>query len=153
VESLAVLRFFLQEFFKEIKTKIKKTRMKLIQTDFQEQAMVLLPRTKYLIMEAIEGMLHARYGNVELRNEAMAMQEFLKNPQNIDTPTLFQKSRFLSKCLDCAGSGQQKFLPEDLNEDVKFSSCPRCQGSGQLYTEIIRKGYVPTEFHRRKFVK
>lgn len=127
--------------------------MKLIQTDIQEQALVILPRTKYLIQEALESMLYSRYGSLELRNEAMAILEFLKNPDNQDTPALFQKSRCLSKCLDCAGSGQQKFLPEDRNEDVQFSACPRCQGSGQLYTEIIRKGYVLTEFHRRKFVK
>ena len=127
--------------------------MKLIQTDFKEQALVLLPRTKYLILEAIESMLHSRYGSVDMRNEAMALQEFLKNTDNQDTPTLFQKSRSLSKCQDCAGSGQQKFIPDDLNEDVQFSSCLRCQGSGQLYTEIIRKGYIPTEVHRRKFAK
>jgi len=127
--------------------------MKLIQTDFKEQALVLLPRTKYLILEAIESMLHSRYGSVDLRNEAMALQEFLKNTDNQDTPTLFQKSRSLSKCQDCAGSGQQKFIPDDLNEDVQFSPCLRCQGSGQLYTEIIHKGYIPTEVHRRKFAK
>jgi len=127
--------------------------MKLTQTDFHQQSLVLLPRTKYLIIEAVESMLHARYGSVELRNEAMALQEFLKNPENQDTPTLFQKSCSLSKCPDCAGSGQQKIYPEDRNEDVQFLSCPRCQGSGQLYIEITRKGYVPTEVHRRKFAK
>lgn len=127
--------------------------MKLIQTDFKEQALVMLPRTKYLIVEAIESMLQSRYGSVDMRNEAMALQEFLKNTDNQDTPTLFQKSRSLSKCQDCVGSGQQKIYPEDRNEDVQFSPCPRCQGSGQLYTEIIRKGYIPTEVHRRKFAK
>ncbi|MEI8115177.1 MAG: hypothetical protein WCI54_16220 [Bacteroidia bacterium] len=127
--------------------------MKLIQTDFQEMSLVLLPRTKYLIIEAIESMLQSRYGSFELRNEAMALQQFLKAPENVDIPTLFQKSRSLSKCLDCAGSGQQKHLPEDRNDDVQFLICPRCQGSGQLYMEIIRKGYVPTETHRRKFAK
>jgi len=127
--------------------------MKIIQTDFKENALVILPRTKYLIMEAIESMLQSRYGSVELRNEAMALQQFLNTPENVDSPALFQKSRFLSKCPDCAGSGQQKHLPEDRNDDILFSSCPRCLGSGQLYTEIIRKGYVPTELHRRKFAK
>jgi|APCry1669188910_1035180.scaffolds.fasta_scaffold22476_2 hypothetical protein len=127
--------------------------MKLIQTDFQEQSLVLLPRTKYLIMEAIESMLQSRYGSFELRNEAMVLQQFLKAPDNVDNPTLFQKSRSLTKCQDCAGSGQQKILPEDRNDDVHFLICSRCQGSGQLYTEIIRKGYVPTEVHRRKFAK
>ena len=127
--------------------------MQLIQTDFQQQSLVMLPRTKYLILEAIESMLHSRYGSVELRNEAMALQQFLKTPENVDTPALFQKSRSLCKCLDCAGSGKQKFLPEDRNEDVQFLTCPTCEGSGQLYIEIIRKGYVPTEVHRRKFAK
>ncbi len=127
--------------------------MKLIQTDFQEQSLVLLPRTKYLILEAIESMLQSRHGSVELRNEAMALERFLKNSENQDTPTLFQKSHSLSKCQDCAGSGQQKILSEDRNDDVLFLTCSRCQGSGQLYMETIRKGYVPTEVHRRKFVK
>lgn len=127
--------------------------MKLIQTDFQEVSLVLLPRTKYLIIEAIESMLQSRYGSFELRNEAMALQQFLKAPENVDNPTLFQKSRSLCKCLDCAGSGQQKHLPEDRNDDVQFLTCHRCQGSGQLYLENIRKGYVPTEAHRRKFAK
>ena len=127
--------------------------MQLIQTDFQQQSLVLLPRTKYLIMEAIESMLHSRYGSIELRNEAMALLKFLKTPENHDTPALFQKSRSLSKCQDCAGSGQEKILPDNRNDDVLFITCPRCEGSGQLYTEIIRKGYVPTEVHRRKFVK
>ena len=135
------------------KNKSKRIRMKLIQTDFQQQSLVLLPRTKYLIMEAMESMLQSRYGSVELRNEAMELLAFLKKPENQDTPTLFQKSSCLSKCQDCAGSGEQKMLPEDRNEDVQFLACPRCQGSGQLYTEIIRKGYVPTEARRHKFVK
>ena len=127
--------------------------MKLIQNDFNEQALVMLPRTKYLILEAIENMLHSRYGSVEMRNEAMAMQEFLKNTDNQDVPAMFQKSRSLSKCQDCAGSGQQKIIPDDLKEDVQFSPCLICQGSGQLYIEVIRKGYVPTEVHRRKFAR
>ena len=127
--------------------------MKLIQTDFQEVSLVLLPRTKYLIIEAIESMLQSRYGSFELRNEAMALQQFLKAPENVDNPTLFQKSRSLSKCTNCAGSGQQKHLPEDRNDDAQFLTCPRCQVSGQLYLETIRKGYVPTEVHRRKFAK
>ncbi|HAQ20861.1 MAG TPA: hypothetical protein DCR40_16760 [Prolixibacteraceae bacterium] len=127
--------------------------MRLIQTDFQQQSLVLMPRTKYLILEAIESMLHARYGSVELRDEAITLSEFLGNSENQDNPTLFQKSCSLSKCPDCAGSGQQKNYPMDRNDDVQFLTCPTCQGSGQLYTEIIRKGYVPTEFHRRKFAK
>lgn len=127
--------------------------MKLIQTDIQQQALVILPRTKYLIVEALESMLHSRFGSLELRNEAMALQKFLKDTENQDTPTLFQKSRSLCKCQDCDGSGQQKFFPENRNEDVQFLSCPTCQGTGQLYTEIIRKGYPTTEIHRRNFAK
>jgi hypothetical protein len=127
--------------------------MKLIQTDFQEQALVMLPRTKNLIIEIIESMLDSKCGNVELRNEANALWEFLAISEIQDSPTLFQKTCTLNKCLDCAGSGQQKIMPEDRNDDVQFLTCSRCQGSGQLYTEIIRKGYVPTEVHRRKFAK
>ena len=127
--------------------------MKLIQTDFQEHSLVMLPRTKNLIIEIIESMLNSKCGSVELREEANELWEFLAIYEIKDSPTLFQKSCSLSKCKDCSGSGQQKFFPADRNEDVQFSSCPRCQGSGQLYTEIIRKGYVPTEVHRRKFAK
>jgi hypothetical protein len=130
-----------------------KISMKLIQTDFQQQALVLLPRTKYLVMEAIEGMLHNQYGCVELRYEATELLKFLKDTQNQDSPTLFQLSRSLNKCQDCAGSGQQKIMPEDRNDDIQFLTCPRCKGSGQLYTELIRRGYAPTEAHRRKFAK
>ena len=127
--------------------------MKLIQTDFKQQALVMLPRTKYLIKEAIESMFQSRYGSVELRYEAKELLEFLEKSENQDSPTLFQKACSLSKCQDCAGSGQQKIYPQDRNDDVQFITCPRCQGSGQLYLENIRKGYVPTEVHRRKFAK
>ncbi len=127
--------------------------MKLIQTDFKEHSLVMLPRTKNLIIEVIESMLDAKCGSFELRNEAMVLLEFLCEFEVQDSPTLFQKTSTLSKCPDCAGSGQQKTYPKDRNDDILFLSCPRCQGSGQLYLETIRKGYVPTEVHRRKFAK
>jgi len=127
--------------------------MKLIQTDFKEHSLVMVPRTKNLIIKIIESMLDSKCGSVELRDEANALWEFLAISEIQDSPTLFQKTCTLNKCLDCAGSGQQKTYPKDRNDDILFLSCPRCQGSGQLYMETIRKGYVPTEAHRRKFAK
>lgn len=127
--------------------------MKLIQTDFQQQSLVMLPRTKYLILEAIECMLQSRYGSPELSSEAMALHDFLRVLDFEDKPTVFRKYRFLSKCQDCAGSGQRKFYPADRDMDIEFLACHTCQGSGQLYTEIIRKGYPPTDELRQKFAK
>lgn len=127
--------------------------MKLTKTDFNEQSLVVLPRTKYLIREAIEGMLSSRHGSVQLRDEAMALKQFLESPETEDCPTLFRKSRSLCKCLDCAGSGQEKHIPEDLDKDVYYTPCTTCQGEGQLYLEVTQKGYIPTEVHRRKFAK
>ena len=117
--------------------------MKLIQTDFKEYALVMLPRTKHLIMEVIESILQSQTGSVELRYKAKELLVFLGEFENQDSPTLFQKSCSLSKCLDCAGSGKQKHLPEDRNDDILFLKCQTCRGEGQLYMEIIRKGYVP----------
>ena len=102
--------------------------MKLTKTDFNEQSLVVLPRTKYLIREAIESMLISRYGSVELRDEALVLKRFLETPDTEDCPTLFQKTRTLCKCLDCSGSGTEKHIPEDHNEDVFYTSCPTCQG-------------------------
>ncbi len=127
--------------------------MKLTKTDFNEQSLVVLPRTKYLIREAIGGMLSSRHGSVELREEALTLMRFLETPDTEDCPTLFRKSRSLCKCLDCAGSGQEKHIPKDHNEDVFYTPCNTCQGEGQLYLEVTHKGYVPTEAHRKKFAK
>ncbi len=127
--------------------------MKLIKTDFNEQSLVVLLRTKYLIREAIGGMLSARHGSVEMRDEALALLRFLETPDTEDCPTLFQKSRSLCKCMVCSGSGQEKHIPEDLDQDVFYTPCLTCLGEGQLYLEVTRKGYVPTEVTRRKFAK
>ena len=83
--------------------------MKLTKTDFNEQSLVVLPRTKYLIREAIESMLISRYGSVELRDEALVLKRFLETPDLEDCPTLFQKTRTLCKCLDCSENHRRKF--------------------------------------------
>ena len=127
--------------------------MKLIQTDFKQQSLVMLPRTKNLINEIIESMLESKHGSPELRAEATTLQEFLSVSDFEDKPTVFRKYRFLSKCQDCAGSGQRKFYPADRNMDIEFRDCQTCQGSGQLYTEIIRKGYPLSDAYRQNFAK
>lgn len=128
--------------------------IKLTKTDHHEQALVVDQHTIFLIREAFGAMLDHQVGSVEMRDEALQIKRFLESPLNIDNPPLFQKSHgILMNCPDCAGSRLEKHMPEDRNEEPEFNDCETCKGTGQLYLEVIRKGYVPTDYHRRKLAK
>jgi hypothetical protein len=128
--------------------------MKLTKTDHNEQALVINQRTKYLIREAFGAMLDNQVGSVEMRDEALQMKRMLEDPTREDKPAIFQKSfGQMITCPDCAGARSHKLFPEDRDAEIELSICSTCKGEGQLFQEIIRKAYVPTEYHRRKLAK
>ena len=78
----------------------------------------------------------------------------LEDPEREDRPALFQKTQGkMMNCPDCLGTGNQRNMPEDRNAEVEFEPCGTSEGAGQLYYEVIRKGYVPSDYHRRKLTK
>lgn len=128
--------------------------MKLTKTDHHEQALVIDQRTKFLIREAMGAMLDHQVGSVEMRDEALKFKRFLETPDIEDKPAMFSKSHgFMMNCTECIGTGTQKLYSMDRNEEPTYIRCETCKGEGQLYLEVIRKGYVPTEYHRRKLAK
>jgi len=128
--------------------------MKFTQTDHHEQSLVVDQHTKHLIREAFDAMLDHQVGSVEMRDEALTVKRFLESPDKEDKPAIFQKSHgMMIRCPDCCGTRTQRILPEDRTEEIEFTRCETCKGEGQLYQEVIRKSYVPTEYHRRKLAK
>ncbi len=128
--------------------------MKLTKTDHNEQSLRMDRETTYLIREAFGAMLDHQVGSVEMRDRALEIKRMLEDPDREDRPALFQKTHgILMNCPDCAGTRLEKHVPYDRNEDPEYNDCETCKGTGQLYLEIIRKGYVPTDYHRRKLTK
>lgn len=128
--------------------------MKLTQTDHKEQSLVLLPRTKYLIREGMEAITNDSRLSVELRDDALQLQRKLEDPANEDKPAIFLKSHGnMTKCTECQGTGTEKVYSANLNEDPEYIPCEVCKGEGQLYMEVIRKYYVPTDYHRKKLAQ
>ena len=125
--------------------------MKLTKTDHHEQSLVLFPRIKYLIREGCESIINDSRLSVELRSDALQLQRDIEDKNTEDKPAIFQRSHGnMVNCPDCGGTRTQKVMPNDLHDDVEFVPCKTCQGEGQLYHEVIRKMYVPTDYHRRK---
>ena len=128
--------------------------MKFTQTDHHEQSLVVDQHTKYLIREAFNAMLDHQVGSIEMRDEALQIKRFLESPDKEDKPAIFQKSHgMMVNCSECQGTGTEKHYPEDRNDEPYFTTCTVCKGEGQMYLEVIRKQYVPTEYHRRKLAK
>lgn len=128
--------------------------MKLTKTDHHEQSLVLDQHMKWLVREAFGAMLDHQVGSVEMRDEALKIKRFLESPDNEDKPAIFQKSfGHMITCPDCAGARSHKLFPEDRDAEIEMATCPTCKGDGQLFQEVIRKSYVPTEYHRRKLAK
>lgn len=128
--------------------------MKLTKTDHHEQALPMDKETKFLVREALTAMLDHRVGSVEMRDRALQLKSVLEDPDKEDKPAIFQKTHgMIITCPDCAGARSHKAFPEDRNEEIEFTPCQTCRGEGQLFQEIIRKSYVPTEYHRRKLAK
>ena len=127
---------------------------KLTKTDHHEQALVVDQHLVFLIREAFGAMLDNQVGSIEMRDEALQIKRFLESPLNVDNPAIFQKTHgIMITCPDCCGTRSRKIFPNDRNEDVEFHPCTTCKGEGQLYHEVIRKSYIPTEYHRRKLAK
>lgn len=128
--------------------------MSLTKTDHHEQSLRMDKETKFLVREAFTAMLDHKVGSVEMRDRALQLKRMLEDPANEDKPAIFQKSHgIMINCPDCSGTRSRKVFPEDRNEEVEFTPCQTCKGEGQLFQEIIRKSYVPTEYHRRKLAK
>lgn len=127
---------------------------KLTKTDHHEQSLPLDKETSYLVREACNAMLENTRYPVEMRDRAMKLKAMLEDPSREDRPAAFYKSHgSMMRCPDCQGTGNYRHLPEDRNDEIEFEPCPTCKGDGQLYFELIRKCYVPTEYHRRKLAK
>lgn len=128
--------------------------MKLTKTDHDQQSLVLFPRIKCLVREGMEAIISNSRLSVELRDDALQLQRYIEDASREDHPAIFQKSHGnMINCPDCGGTRSQKIMPDDLHDDVEFVPCPTCKGEGQLYNEVIRKMYVPTDYHRRKLAK
>lgn len=128
--------------------------MRLTKTDHHEQSLRMDKETKFLVREAFTAMLDHQVGSIEMRDRALQIKRMLEDPDKEDKPVLFQKSHgSLMNCPDCSGARLAKHQPEDRNEEPEFNDCETCRGTGQLYLEVIRKGYVPTDYHRRKLAK
>ncbi len=128
--------------------------MKLTKTDHYEQALVIDKQTNMIIREAFGAMLDNQVGTIEMRDQVMQLKQMLEDPNREDRPAIFQKTHgIMITCPDCAGTRTVKIFPEDNNDEIEFAHCQTCKGEGQLYHEVIRKSYVPTDFHRRKLAK
>ena len=128
--------------------------MLLTKTDHHEQALRMDKETKFLVREAFASMLDNQYGSVEMRDRALKLKRMLEDPATEDKPAIFQKSHGnMINCTDCLGTGNEKLYSLDRDEEPTYITCKTCKGEGQLYIEVIRKMYVPTEYHRRKLAK
>lgn len=128
--------------------------MLLTKTDHYEQALRMDKETKYLVRQAFDAMLDNQVGSVEMRDRALKLKRMIEDPDNEDRPVIFQRSHgILINCPDCGGTRRRRVFPEDRDEEVEYHPCPTCKGEGQLYQEVIRKSYVPNEYHRRKLSK
>lgn len=127
---------------------------KLIKTDHNEQALAMNKETMFLVREACEALRDNISYPVELRDRALQLKRSLEDPEREDKPAIFQRSHGnMVLCPDCAGTRLSKQTSEDLREDAEIQPCPTCKGEGQLYQELIRKFYIPTDYHRRKLAK
>ena len=128
--------------------------MKLTKTDHHEQALAMDKETLFLVREACGAMLENTRYPVEMRDRALQLKRSLEDPEREDRPAIFQKTYGqMINCPDCAGTRTQKVTPDNRNDEIEFVPCPTCKGEGQLFNIVIRKSYVPTDYHRRKLAK
>lgn len=128
--------------------------MKLTKTDHHEQSLRMDNQTMYLVRQSLEAMLESTRYPVEMRDRALELKRNLENPDQHDQPAIFQRSHgIIINCPGCMGTRSRRIEPEDRNDDVEFHPCPTCRGEGQLYQEVIRKMYVPNEYHRKKLAR
>jgi len=128
--------------------------MNLTKTDHHEQSLRMDRETTFLIRESLGAMLDHQVGSIEMRDRALQIKRMLEDPDKEDKPAIFQKTHgIIITCFDCGGTRTRKIFPDDRNEEIEFHPCPTCKGEGQLFQEVIRKMYVPTEYHRKKLSK
>ena len=128
--------------------------LKITQTDHKQQALVLFPRINCILRSGMEAILNDKRLPSELRDDALQLKRHLEDPESQDKPVRFTKSHgSLMNCPECLGTRNEKQKTEDHNLDMEFIPCSFCKGEGQLYYEVIRKYYVPTEYHRKKLAK
>ena len=127
---------------------------KLTKTDHYEQSLPIDQETNRVLREACGAMLDFQVGTIEMREKAIEIQQLLSNPEREDKPAIFLRSAGnIINCPDCAGTGLNALIPDDRNQDPEYSKCKTCKGTGQLYQEVIRKMYVPEQYHRQKLAK
>jgi hypothetical protein len=129
--------------------------MILTKTDFDQQALVVDQTEKDVIENALDLMLNSSGISAQRIFIANRLKKFLEtSSNNEDRPALFQKSHGnMINCPDCQGTGFEKYAPDDRNEEPDYPHCKTCKGEGQLYLEVIRKSYIPTEYLRKKLAK
>lgn len=129
--------------------------MKLTKTDHHEQALVADQNEFDVIKKAMSLMLSAEGISPQKLFIAKNIFDFLESKNKEDQPALFLRSHGnIINCPDCGGSRFEKHCnDDDRNIEPEYLNCNTCKGEGQLYLEIIRKGYVPTYYHRKKLAK
>jgi hypothetical protein len=128
--------------------------LELTKTDHYVQALPIDPETSRIIREACGAMVDFRVGSIEMREKAIKIQQLLSDPEREDKPVVFQRSRgIIVNCPDCFGTRLRQITPENRNDDIEYLTCNTCKGEGQLYQEVIRKLYVPEQYHRQKLAK
>jgi len=128
--------------------------MKLTQTDHNEQSLPIDSESSKVLRKACQAMIDYSVGTIEMRGKALGIYQLLEDPDKEDKPAIFQKTHgIIITCFDCGGTRTRKIFPDDRNEEIEFHPCPTCKGEGQLFQEVIRKMYVPTEYHRKKLSK
>lgn len=125
----------------------------LIQTDHAQQSLVLDQHTMLLIQTGMNSLLKTQNTPENVKQDARELSSFLLDPENHDLPALFTRFREIDKCPACLGAGKLKIYPDDRNDEIRFEKCDTCQGEGQLYFIILKKGYAPTEQIRRKMAR
>jgi hypothetical protein len=128
--------------------------MKLTQTDHNEQSLRMDKETMFLIREAFGAMLDNQVGTIEMRDRALQLKRMLEDPDREDKPAVFQRSHGqMVICPDCVGTRFQRSDNDVRDGEVEYVACKTCKGDGQLYQEVIRKMYIPTEYQRKKLSK
>jgi len=127
--------------------------LKQKKTDHYEQSLVLFPRVKFLVREGMDAICNDVRLPVELLSDALELKRFIEALANEDKPKLFQKIKSICKCEACNGAGVYKHVPEDSKLEVEWPKCEVCDGEGQLYVEITKRGIPATEYYRKKMAK
>lgn len=126
---------------------------KFIKTDHGQQSLALDQKTHYLLVQAMEFLQQSNQSSTVLKQQALALSDFILDAENHDLPTFFQRYKEIEVCPGCAGAGRIKFMPDNMDDEVRYEKCKMCVGEGRLYYIITKKGYAPTEQIRKQMAK